>query len=626
MAINIDLLIEKINSLQDICNSTCLDNTLDLPQIVVIGSQSSGKTSVLENIVGRDFLPRGTGIVTRRPLILQLIYRKDATEEYCEFNHLPTKIFTNFEEVKKEILEETSRILKSKNDVCDIPITLKLYSSKVLTLTLVDLPGLIKVPAQDQPKNIVLRIEEMCRKFVTNKNAIILAVSSANIDISNSDSLHLARSVDPNYNRTIGVLTKLDLMDKGTDVVDVLAGRIIKLKLGFVPLINRSQTEIIQNKSIEAALKDEKIYFENHPAYKKNKLYCGTPYLVQKLHSILHEHIKFCLPNLQSSIDKMLIDYRNELEIIGTISFTPKEYMFKIINDISKKFKDTLEGRCELSSTELVGGARLNYTFHHHFAEFITQLDALGNVKDEQIRTLLYNSGGSSSTLLFAHIAFEKLSKQSIALFKPHCLKLVGIIFNELIKIVHQITQNLALDKFPVFNDKIIQSLVNLFKSKTETTHYLVSSFIDWNIAYINTKHPDFHQWRYSIKENESKEEVSKNEKSNKITFDPIPANLKITKNMSEQDLAEVQTIKSLVNNYFNIIKKIVVDQIPKAIMNELVIKSEQEVQTTLFREVYEAEGVAETINESDEIKERRVFLENMIKALKQAYDIICSI
>lgn len=626
MAINIDLLIEKINNLQDICSSTCIENSLELPQIVVIGSQSSGKTSVLENIVGRDFLPRGTGIVTRRPLILQLIYRKDALEEYCEFNHQPSKIFTNFEEVKREILDETSRVLKSKNDVCEIPITLKLYSCKVLTLTLVDLPGLIKVPATDQPKNIVLRIEEMCRKFVTNKNAIILAVSSANIDISNSDALQLARSVDPTYSRTIGVLTKLDLMDKGTDAVDVLAGRIIKLKLGFVPVINRSQTDILQKKTIESALKDEKIFFDNHPSYKKNKLYCGTSYLVQKLHSILHEHIKFCIPNLQASIDKMMIEYRNELEIIGSINFTPREYMFKIINDISKKFKDILEGRCELSSTELVGGARLNYTFHHHFAEFITQLDALGNIKDEQIRTLLYNSGGSSSTLLFAHIAFEKLSKQSISTFKPHCLKLVGIIFNELIKIIHQITQNLSLERFPIFNDKIIQTLVKLFKEKSESTHKLVSAFIDWNIAYINTKHPDFHHWRHSIKEVEKKEEEIKNDKQNKITFDPIPINLKITKNMTDQDLLEVQTIKALVTNYFNIIKKIVVDQVPKAIMNELVIKSEQEVQPTLFREVYEAEGIAETINESDEIKERRLFLENMIRALRQAYDIICSI
>src|ERR1700761_8043780 len=66
-------LLKTVNKLQDLVFNTIGNDSLDLPQIVVVGSQSSGKSSVLENIVGRDFLPRGSGIVTRRPLILQLI-------------------------------------------------------------------------------------------------------------------------------------------------------------------------------------------------------------------------------------------------------------------------------------------------------------------------------------------------------------------------------------------------------------------------------------------------------------------------------------------------------------------------------------------------------------------------
>ncbi len=69
---SMEQLIPVINKLQDVFNAIGTDS-IDLPQIVVVGSQSSGKSSVLENIVGRDFLPRGMGIVTRRPLVLQLI-------------------------------------------------------------------------------------------------------------------------------------------------------------------------------------------------------------------------------------------------------------------------------------------------------------------------------------------------------------------------------------------------------------------------------------------------------------------------------------------------------------------------------------------------------------------------
>ncbi len=119
-----------------------------------MGSQSSGKSSVLENIVGRDFLPRGSGIVTRRPLILQLINvpadedqtaAQIAQSEWAEFHHIPNRRFTEFQDVKREIENETARIAGSNKGINRQPINLKIYSPHVLSLTLVDLPGLTKV-------------------------------------------------------------------------------------------------------------------------------------------------------------------------------------------------------------------------------------------------------------------------------------------------------------------------------------------------------------------------------------------------------------------------------------------------------------------------------------------------
>ena len=84
----------------------------------------------------------------------------------------------------------------------------------------------------DQPKDIEKQIRDMILKYITKPNAIILAVTAANTDLANSDGLKLAREVDPEGLRTIGVLTKVDLMDQGTDVIDILAGRMIPLRLG----------------------------------------------------------------------------------------------------------------------------------------------------------------------------------------------------------------------------------------------------------------------------------------------------------------------------------------------------------------------------------------------------------
>ncbi|KDQ33932.1 hypothetical protein PLEOSDRAFT_1110788 [Pleurotus ostreatus PC15] len=297
-------IVSVINKLQDVFTAVGSSAAqIDLPQICVLGSQSSGKSSVLENIVGRDFLPRGTGIVTRRPLVLQLINRAAGgqpngaqvngtdknndkaanVDEWGEFLHLPGEKFYDFNKIRDEIVRDTEAKTGRNAGISPQPINLRIYSPNVLTLTLVDLPGLTKVPVGDQPRDIEKQIRDMLLKYISKPACIILAVTAANTDLANSDGLKLAREVDPEGTRTIGVLTKVDLMDKGTDVVDILAGRVIPLRLGYVPVVNRGQRDIENSKPISAALDFEREYFENHASYKGKAQYCGTPFLARKL-------------------------------------------------------------------------------------------------------------------------------------------------------------------------------------------------------------------------------------------------------------------------------------------------------------------------------------------------------
>jgi replication fork clamp-binding protein CrfC len=244
--------------------------------------------------------------VTRRPLILQLINRPSRNsvtngvkeeklettdseanvDEYGEFLHIPGQKFYDFNKIREEIVRETEQKVGRNAGISPAPINLRIYSPNVLTLTLVDLPGLTKVPVGDQPKDIERQIRDMVLKYISKPNAIILAVTSANQDLANSDGLKLAREVDPEGQRTIGVLTKVDLMDEGTDVVDILAGRIIPLRLGYVPVVNRGQRDIENKRPISYALEHEKNFFESHKAYRNKASYCGTPYLARKLNLV----------------------------------------------------------------------------------------------------------------------------------------------------------------------------------------------------------------------------------------------------------------------------------------------------------------------------------------------------
>ncbi|KAA8573638.1 hypothetical protein EYC84_005221 [Monilinia fructicola] len=296
-------LITLVNKLQDVFTTVGVQNPIDLPQIVVVGSQSSGKSSVLENIVGRDFLPRGTGIVTRRPLVLQLINRdKEANaDEWGEFLHIPGQKFHDFNKIRDEIVKETEAKTGRNAGISPAPINLRIYSPNVLTLTLVDLPGLTKVPVGDQPRDIERQIKDMVLKQISKPNAIILAVTGANTDLANSDGLKLAREVDPEGQRTIGVLTKVDLMDDGTDVVDILAGRIIPLRLGYVPVVNRGQRDIDNKKAITAALENEKKLLRESPSIQEQEHILRNPLSGQKAEPYLDDAHQADPPRYQGS-------------------------------------------------------------------------------------------------------------------------------------------------------------------------------------------------------------------------------------------------------------------------------------------------------------------------------------
>lgn len=95
--------ISLVNRLQDIFSRVGSQSAINLPQVAVVGSQSSGKSSVLEALVGRDFLPRGNEICTRRPLVLQLVRSSEPSDEYGEFLHLPGKRFYDFSDIRREI-------------------------------------------------------------------------------------------------------------------------------------------------------------------------------------------------------------------------------------------------------------------------------------------------------------------------------------------------------------------------------------------------------------------------------------------------------------------------------------------------------------------------------------------
>ena len=510
-------LLKTVNKLQDLVFNTIGNDSLDLPQIVVVGSQSSGKSSVLENIVGRDFLPRGSGIVTRRPLILQLINIPPDDEdenqsyestiphtaasvaehgEWAEFHHIPGRKFRDFNQVRAEIENETARIAGNNKGINRQPINLKIYSPHVLNLTLVDLPGLTKVPIGDQPADIEKQTRTLISEYIAKPNSIILAVSPANVDIVNSEALKLARYVDPMGRRTIGVLTKLDLMDHGTNALDILSGRVYPLKLGFIGVVNRSQQDIQTHKPMADSLKAEADFFRHHPAYRNIAIRCGTPYLAKTLNTTLMAHIRDRLPDIKARLNTLMGQTQQELAGYGSKQFSGKEHRGSLILQLMTRFAtsfiSSIDGTSsEISTKELCGGARIYYIFNSVFGNSLETIDPTHNLSVQDIRTAIRNSTGPRPSLFVPELAFDLLVKPQIKLLEIPSQRCVELVYEELIKICHTCGSQ-ELSRFPRLQGKLIEVVSDLLRERLGPASTYVESLISIQRAYINTNHPNF--------------------------------------------------------------------------------------------------------------------------------------
>lgn len=537
------------------------------------------------------------------------------TSEWGEFLHIPGQKFYDFGKIRDEIVKETESKTGRNGGISPAPINLRIYSPNVLTLTLVDLPGLTKVPVGDQPRDIERQIREMVLKQISKPNAIILAVTAANTDLANSDGLKLAREVDPEGQRTIGVLTKVDLMDEGTDVVDILAGRIIPLRLGYVPVVNRGQRDIETKKAISYALENEKNFFENHRAYRNKASYCGTPYLARKLNLILMMHIKQTLPDIKARIAASLAKYSAELAQLGdSILGDASNIILNVITEFSNEYRTVLEGHsAELSSVELSGGARIAFVYHELYNNGIKAVDPFDQVKDIDIRTILYNSSGSSPALFVGTMAFEVIVKQQIKRLEEPSLKCVSLIYDELIRILGQLVNKPMYRRYPALKEKLHAVVVGFFKRAIEPTNKLVRDLVAMEACYINTGHPDFlngHRAMAIVNEKHNAAKpvqvdpktgkplplsaqpprsaspsldmsngdagffgsffASKNKKK-MAAMEAPPPTLKASGTLNDKESQEVEVIKLLIASYFSIVRRTMIDMVPKAIMLNLV-------------------------------------------------------
>jgi GTPase SAR1 family protein len=348
-----------------------LESVLSLPQLVVCGDQSAGKSSVLEALTEIPF-PRNDNLCTR--FATEIILRRGQT------NSLAVKVIADPERSAQE-QQRIGAFNESITDFADLPglidkamvvmgidnasdsgSSTRAFARDVLSidiegptrpqLTLVDLPGLIQNETKGVTKSDVDLVKEITDHYISNPRTICLAVVSATNDYANQGILSKVRDVDPNGERTLGIITKPDRLPSGsgseTAYLNLARNEDVFFKLGWHVLKNRSYEE--GHSSFEQRNASEAAYFRTSNFKILPKDNVGIESLRTRLSKLLFNHVKQELPKLREDLDKALGDNKKELEKMGGRRATPQEcrtYMTQLSQDVHGVCQKAVDGHYE---------------------------------------------------------------------------------------------------------------------------------------------------------------------------------------------------------------------------------------------------------------------------------------
>ncbi|XP_058517584.1 interferon-induced GTP-binding protein Mx2 [Ochotona princeps] len=432
-----------------------VEQDLALPAITVIGDQSSGKSSVLEALSGVA-LPRGSGIITRCPLELKL--KKQPWDQAWKGTISYQGVRLTLEDpshVEREIRKAQNIIAGSNTGISHELISLEITSGEVPDLTLIDLPGIARLPVGNQPQDIGKQIKALIRKYIQRQETINLVVVPCNVDIATTEALSMAREVDPNGDRTIGVLTKPDLVDRGTEtgILQVMQNLTYPLKKGYMMVRCRAQQDILNNLTCAEAVKKEMHFFETHP-YFRVLLEDGkatVPRLAERLTRELSVHIKRSLPLLETQITERYLQATEELRQYG--EDIPKQEVDKILFLIKKVklFNKDIEKLVE--AEELVQGkeTRMYHKVREEFKTWhgilSTSIQQVKSSIQEEISKYESQYRGRELAGFISYKSFESIVQQHMErLFNP-ALQVVL----KTSEIVHQAFCEMAVKHFSDF-------------------------------------------------------------------------------------------------------------------------------------------------------------------------------
>uniref|UniRef100_A0A8C0EQS2 MX dynamin like GTPase 1 n=1 Tax=Bubo bubo TaxID=30461 RepID=A0A8C0EQS2_BUBBB len=605
---------EKIQPCIDLVDSLRalgIENDLALPAIAVIGDQSSGKSSVLEALSGIA-LPRGNGIVTRCPLELKLrkIPDTQAWKGKISYRNIIIEL-QNASEVEKAIRQAQDVVAGTRGAISGELISLEIRSPDVPNLTLIDLPGIARVAVGDQPKDIGEQIRMLLRKIIGCKETLNLVVVPCNVDIATTEALKMAQEVDPSGERTLGILTKPDLVDRGTEetIINIIRNLVIPLKKGYMIVKCRGQQDIHNKLTLAAAIQQERKFFENHKHFSilMEEGRATVPQLAEKLTNELVRHIKKTLPTLENQIREVLQKTLQDLHKYRRGTPTTESEKLIFLTDLIKLFNQdislAMRGEEQLFGNEI----RLFAKIRREFRTWqVILLECAAKVKknvpskvwkyEDQYR-------GRELPAFTNYRTFEDVIKEQIIELEEPAIE----ILHSVIRLVEEKFVELTKRHFANFHhlNRAAKTRIEDIREKEAAVaeRHIRTQFKMESIVYCQDD-------LYSNDLNSVKvENTTKAGNGKELPFGSV----------LNQEPSFVQEMVSHTKAYFNGASKRLSNQIPLIILSSALHDFGDNLQTAMLHLLQEKDKLSQLLEEDSEAAKHRSYLSQRVNRLAKA-------
>ncbi|KAK4486458.1 hypothetical protein RD792_009138 [Penstemon davidsonii] len=603
---------------------------IQLPTIVVVGDQSSGKSSVIESLAGIS-LPRGQGICTRVPLIIRLQNHPDPQPQiFLQFNG--KTVPTDEGQISDAISKATEEVAGKGKGISNTPLTLVVKKKGVPDLTMVDLPGITRVAILDQPEDIYEQVSQMIMEFISPQESIILNVLSAGVDFTTCESIRMSQRVDKTGERTLAVVTKADKSPEG--LLEKVTADDVNIGLGYVCVRNR-----IGDESYEEARDEETRLFESHHLLSKiSKSMVGIPVLAQKLVQIQATIIVKCLPEIVRKISDKLSSNMDDLNKLPQVMTSISEAMTTFMNILGlvkeslrklllrgefDEYPDEMEMHCNARITEMINkyfsDLQSNGSDHLTNKFLVDEIKVLEEAKSIGLPNFLPKT------------AFHTLLRRKVKDVSLFPFDFVENVWNYIERIVVSVLM-MHSDNYPQLLSSTKRAAKNLIAKKKQQSVNWVNDIVEMEMLTDYTCNPEYTtSWR-KLMSYESEFINIVNNQPPRVTWKINIEGLGIIDvdhlRGGKALLREAFDVKMRITAYWNIVLRRMVDCMALHLVYSVEKLVNGEIEKEIINEVMgqQGNGLERMLEESPSVADKRKKLKNSIELLKEAKDVLGNI